>query len=136
MAYHFIVLTAETYIRFNLKQINDTYGHDKGDLYLQSSCRLICRIFQNSPVFRIGGDEFAVILEKDDYANRDDLVSKFRKEREDIAKTVEIPWEQANVTMGMAEYDPENDLAVIDVARRADQRMYENKRLRKERLIE
>ena len=35
--------------------------------------------------------------------------------------------------MGLAVYDPENDPAVIDVARRADKAMYENKRLRKEK---
>ncbi len=116
----------------NLKQINDTYGHDKGDLYLKSSCRLICRIFQHSPVFRIGGDEFAVIMQKDDYKNRDDLVRQFKAARKEIMETAANPWEQANVTMGIAVYDPENDPAVIDVARRADQHMYENKRLRKE----
>ncbi len=115
----------------NLKQVNDTYGHDKGDLYLKSSCRLICRIFQHSPVFRIGGDEFAVILQNDDFKNRDELIEQFKMEREEIMKKAANPWEQANVTMGMAVYDPENDPAVIDVARRADQRMYENKRFRK-----
>ena len=55
----------------NLKLINDQYGHDKGDVYLKTACRLICRVFQHSPVFRIGGDEFAVILQNDDYENRE-----------------------------------------------------------------
>jgi diguanylate cyclase (GGDEF)-like protein len=116
----------------DLKYINDTYGHDKGDIYLKTSSRLICRIFQHSPVFRIGGDEFAVILENDDFRNRDELFNEFRKTREEICKATENEWEQVNVTMGLAVYDPENDPAVIDVARRADQQMYENKRIRKE----
>ncbi len=117
----------------NLKQINDTYGHDKGDLYLKSSCRLICSIFRHSPVFRIGGDEFAVVLQNEDYRQREELVRQFRAAREELRETAANPWEKANVTMGMAVYDPENDPAVIDVARRADQHMYENKRLRRER---
>jgi diguanylate cyclase (GGDEF)-like protein len=116
----------------NLKYINDTYGHDKGDIYLKTASQLICRIFDHSPVFRIGGDEFAVILQNADYQNREELLSQFRRTREEICEAAENEWEQVNVTMGMAVYDPETDPAVIDVARRADQRMYENKQLRKE----
>jgi PleD family two-component response regulator len=37
------------------------------------------------------------------------------------------------VAIGIAVYDPELDASVIDVARRADQLMYENKRKRKEK---
>ena len=116
----------------NLKQINDTYGHDKGDAYLKTASKLICRIYQHSPVFRIGGDEFAVILQNDDYQNKEELLSQFRKTREEICEAAENPWEQVNVTMGLAVYDPQIDTSVIDVARRADQRMYENKKNRKE----
>jgi diguanylate cyclase (GGDEF)-like protein len=116
----------------DLKLINDTYGHDKGDIYLKTASRLICRIFQHSPVFRIGGDEFAVILQNEDYMNREELLEKFRTTRAEICEAAENEWEQVNVTMGLAVYDPEIDPSVIDVARRADRRMYENKRFRKE----
>ena len=50
-----------------------------------------------------------------------------------ICASAEHEWEQANISMGIAVYDPEFDPAVIDVARRADKVMYENKRLRKEK---
>ena len=116
----------------NLKHINDFYGHDKGDIYIKKASQLICRTFQHSPVFRIGGDEFAVILENDDFRNREKLFAQFRKERAKIRASAEHEWEQANISMGAAVYDPETDPAVIDVARRADKAMYENKRLRKE----
>ncbi len=116
----------------NLKYINDFYGHDKGDIYIKKASQLICRTFQHSPVFRIGGDEFAVILENDDFRNREKLFAQFRKERAEIRASAEHEWEQANISMGAAVYDPETDPAVIDVARRADKAMYENKRLRKE----
>ena len=46
-----------------LKGINDTYGHEIGDVYIVNSCRGICSVFKHSPVFRIGGDEFVVILQ-------------------------------------------------------------------------
>ena len=116
----------------NLKYINDFYGHDKGDIYIKKASQLICRTFQHSPVFRIGGDEFAVILENDDFRDREKLFAQFRKERAEIRASAEHEWEQANISMGAAVYDPETDPAVIDVARRADKAMYENKRLRKE----
>ena len=111
----------------NLKTVNDQNGHDKGDEYLKAASRLICRIFSHSPVFRIGGDEFAVILQNDDYQNREELFIQFRKSRAEIC-------EQVNITLGLAVYDPHKDISVIDVARRADQEMYENKRSRKEEL--
>lgn len=116
----------------DLKMINDTYGHDKGDVYLKAASRLVCRVFLHSPVFRIGGDEFAVVLLDDDYQNRDELFSQFRETREKISKVADNPWEQVNITMGLAVYDPQIDTSVIDVSRRADKIMYENKRLRKE----
>ena len=118
----------------NLKTVNDQNGHDKGDEYLKAASRLICRIFSHSPVFRIGGDEFAVILQNDDYQNREELFIQFRKSRAEICETAENPWEQVNITLGLAVYDPHKDISVIDVARRADQEMYENKRSRKEEL--
>ena len=77
--------------------------------------------------------EFAVILEKDDFHDRDKLFYLFREYREEIRTATEHEWKQANITMGLAVYDPEMDSSVIDVARRADQAMYENKRLRKEK---
>ena len=120
----------------NLKYINDTYGHDKGDLYLKTASKLICRVFQHSPVFRIGGDEFAVILQNEDYQNREELLNQFRKTREEICKAAENEWEQVNVTIGLAVYDPQTDPSVIDVARRADRKMYENKKIRKKKQSE
>ena len=116
----------------DLKYINDTYGHDKGDIYLKAASRLICRIFQHSPVFRIGGDEFAVILENEDFENRNRLMEQFSRARDKICEDVENEWEQVNVAMGMVVYDPNIDTSVIDVARRADQAMYENKHVRKQ----
>ena len=59
------------------------------------------------------------------------LAEQFDIVRERICATEKNRWAQARVTMGIAVYDPENDRAVIDVVRRADKVMYENKRERK-----
>ena len=115
----------------DLKMVNDCCGHEKGDVYLKTAGHAICGVFIHSPVFRIGGDEFAVILQNDDYNNRDALVKQFENAAERINSTTDNIWEQVHVAMGIAEYDPENDHAVSDVVRRADKNMYENKRKRK-----
>lgn len=115
----------------NLKIVNDKYGHDKGDTYLKTASRLICRIFQHSPVFRIGGDEFAAVLQNEDYKTKDDLVESFEKEKSLINESTDNVWEQVHITMGMSVYDPEQDRAVTDTVRRADKEMYTRKRAKK-----
>ena len=129
----------EQYIEFaigvfdcdDLKLINDTYGHEMGDVYLKAASRVICSVFQHSPVFRIGGDEFSVILRDEDFENREALVRRFYKCVDDVNMTNENKWDQVHISMGIAVYDPENDDAVTDVVRRADKIMYEDKRIRK-----
>ena len=112
----------------NLKTVNDQDGHDKGDIYLKNATQLICKTFQHSPVFRIGGDEFTVVLMGDDLQNREALVQQMNQKEEEISSSAENRWEQVHVAMGFAEYDPEQDSTVNDTVRRADKDMYENKR--------
>lgn len=111
-----------------LKNVNDQYGHESGDVYLQVSCSLICQVFAHSPVYRIGGDEFATILQNNDFSHRDELIALFDARLVDIRSASKVPWERADVARGMAVYDPGKDGSVRDVVRRADMLMYENKR--------
>ena len=111
----------------SLKKINDIYGHDKGDIYLVNASKAISRTFKNCPVFRMGGDEFAVLLTDENYQNRELLISRFATVKSRMNADVENEWELVSIAMGFAEYDCENDDTVEDVTRRADRRMYENK---------
>ena len=117
----------------DLKTINDRYGHDKGDIYLKTTSQLICKVFQHSPVFRIGGDEFAVILRNDDYQNRDALINTFKIRSAEISDSTQNPWEEVHVAIGIAVYDPQLDHSVVDTVRRADKIMYTDKRQHKTR---
>ena len=116
----------------DLKAINDRYGHDKGDIYLQSASRAICSVFSESSVYRIGGDEFSVILRDDDYQNKEVLIDRFKVACDRINFVTDNEWEKVHISMGFADYDPIHDGDVSDVVRRADKVMYENKRLCKE----
>ena len=115
----------------NLKMINDQFGHEKGDIYIKGACRLICKTFQHSPVFRIGGDEFAAILEKDDFVNMEDCVKYFYRRRREICEAAENKWDEVHVSMGIAVYNPDMDTTVEDTVNRADKIMYENKKIGK-----
>ena len=118
-----------------LKKINDEHGHDKGDLYLKTASRLICEVFRNSPVFRVGGDEFAVVLQEDDFVRREELIVAFEQRQKEICAAAQNAWEEVRVALGVAVYDPQNDQSVNDTARRADKIMYENKRIGREKRL-
>ena len=112
-----------------LKRINDTYGHERGNYAIKKLCHIVCTIFTHSPVFRIGGDEFVVILQGMDLEQVDDLTAQFQKELETIAANEDLnPWEKVSAAIGMAFFDSETDVNVESVFRRADQKMYECKR--------
>ena len=115
----------------NLKDINDEFGHDKGDLYLRNSSHLMCRVFANSVIYRIGGDEFAIILEGEDYTKRRELEKRFVDQSKEICALSKHPWEQIKVSIGIADYDRGVDKSAKDVMIHADHIMYSFKRLRK-----
>ncbi len=110
-----------------LKSINDNVGHDEGNKLLINACRLICRTFKRSPVFRIGGDEFVAILRNDDYDNREELVGGLKAKM--TAENYK-PNDCNNVSfaIGMADFDPSVDSNCSDVFKRADVDMYEHKK--------
>ena len=107
----------------DLKLLNDTRGHSFGDEALRRTSRIICDIFRHSPVFRIGGDEFAVVLTGCDYKHRDCLLQNLRNESETNARLRSGPV----IASGMAVYSPDSDQEVMQVFKRADSLMYENK---------
>ena len=117
----------------NLKDINDEFGHDKGNVYLRNACNLICRVFAHSVVYRIGGDEFVTILIGEDYQNKDALLSSFKKKIADIAAFTKEAWERISVSSGIAAYDPQVDRSVDDVLTHADHLMYADKRAKKKK---
>ncbi|XME03761.1 diguanylate cyclase domain-containing protein [Lachnospiraceae bacterium C1.1] len=110
-----------------LKPINDTYGHEAGDIAVKKCASIICGVFQHSPVYRIGGDEFAVILTDKSYEERKHLEQKLDVETYRKKKTAEKPYEAISIAHGMAIYNPNTDNSYRDVFERADQAMYKNK---------
>lgn len=104
----------------DLKKVNDTVGHHAGDELLQSACRVICDIFKHSPVFRIGGDEFAVIAQGEDYAHLEERLAEMRNHN-----AQSLQHGGAVIACGMAYFRGET--CVATVFDRADRNMYEDK---------
>lgn len=116
-----------------LKDINDKYGHDKGNVYLKNASTLMCLVFSHSAVYRIGGDEFAIILTGEDFENREQLKKSFFRQCADFSAFAKEGWERVEVSLGIAVYDPETDAKAEDVLVRADHLMYDNKHNRKKK---
>ena len=104
----------------DLKKVNDTEGHKAGDQYLRDACKIICTTFKRSPVFRVGGDEFCVLSQGDDYERIDELIAQMNEHNEAAIRDGGIV-----IALGMARY--EKDSKVAPVYERADQTMYDNK---------
>ena len=110
-----------------LKVINDKYGHDKGDIYLKTAAAAISKVFKDSPAFRTGGDEFAVILTDTGLCGMEKLAEQFDKSADEMNASVSEPWEKVQISKGFTVYDPAVDHTVFEVIRRADRLMYGNK---------
>ena len=112
-----------------LKRINDTYGHEQGNLAIKKLCSIVCEVFAHSPVFRIGGDEFVVILENHDYDNFAVLKEDFNARLKALANDPDLaPWEKVSASIGIALYNPQLDSSAENVFRRADKAMYIRKK--------
>lgn len=111
------------------KPVNDTYGHEMGDKVLKEVAkRLLKCIRSNDYAFRIGGDEFMLILN----GNLDAQICEKRIER--IKKLIGEPYEfdghtiKIGISCGSAVYPDDADCAA-DIQKIADKRMYEDKKI-------
>lgn len=112
----------------DLKKINDTYGHENGNIAIKGLSTIICDVFKRSRVFRIGGDEFVVILKKKDFRNIDKRMEDFNERLVKIRNDEFLmPWEKVSAAIGYAMFDEEDDVTVGDVFKKADKAMYERK---------
>lgn len=104
----------------DLKRVNDTEGHAAGDQVIRDACRVICDTFKHSPVFRIGGDEFAVISQGSDYDHIDELIGMIEMHNKEALRNGGHA-----LACGMSKFD--DDDSAEAVFERADHAMYANK---------
>ena len=110
----------------NLKEINNTLGHEAGDQCIRQACSLICNQFKRSPVFRIGGDEFAAILMGPDYLDREKLAESFSEQNRAHQESGGLM-----IAFGISEWSGNSAETIEKVFGRADAAMREDKKKRR-----
>jgi diguanylate cyclase (GGDEF)-like protein/PAS domain S-box-containing protein len=112
----------------DLKKINDTLGHHKGDQALVEIAGILKATFRQSDVKgRMGGDEFAVFPIGADQEGMEKAMSRLRKNIEKFNLSKENPF-HLSVSMGVSHYDPGHPSTIDELLVRADKIMYEEKR--------
>ncbi len=105
-----------------LKHVNDTQGHAAGDQLIKDACAMICEYITHGAVFRIGGDEFVVLLQDKGYDTMPEVIDELNSRIEKNIKEGGVV-----VSIGYDVLTPE-DHQVRDVFERADKKMYERKK--------
>lgn len=117
----------------NLKIINDKYGHEFGNKFIITASNAIATIFNRNNTYRIGGDEFVVIIENanDEFVNQ--LISDYNSLIENCY--LDLPNQKLNIEIayGYTKFDVSIDSNFEDMFNRADALMYQSKRELKEK---
>ena len=111
-----------------LKHINDNLGHMAGDEAIQKTASILCKAFPLSTVFRIGGDEFAVIPTGLDYSRIDEKLDALKTMLESQRNISDNYLERISLAFGCAVFERGKDTSYQEVFERADKIMYEEKK--------
>ena len=101
----------------NLKEINDTLGHEAGDAFIQGMSAIFTQYFRSEDIFRIGGDEFVFICKN----IREDT---FQLKLENMRKECEAAY-PGGLALGFLWEEAPRDIA--ELVQRADELMYQEK---------
>lgn len=116
----------------NLKTVNDTYGHAKGDVLIRSAAEVIAQTFESyGVVARMGGDEFVAVIRTADETKLTALMEQFSQNiahKNHVIKDLNM-----SIAYGYAS-GSHSDSDIEKVYQTADDRMYENKKQMKEQM--
>ena len=112
-----------------LKTINDNYGHESGDIFISEAANVLKRVFDAKNIYRIGGDEFIVILENVDKEEMNDLMNKLDRELASFNEKERRYDGKLSFSYGIGVFMPDQDTEFRQVFKRADESMYKSKGL-------
>ncbi len=108
----------------NLKYINDNFGHKTGDEYIKGCCNILSANCKYSNVYRIGGDEFMIILQGKDLEEYETIFANLTDTFDRTYNNAETElYNRYSASLGMASLE-EKDTNINDVVKRADSEMY------------
>lgn len=117
----------------DLKIINDTFGHQEGDMALIETAGILKDTFRESDIAsRIGGDEFVVMPAVTSNTLLDTVLARLN---DNIAQINAQPNRkyQLSLSFGVAFYDPEQPCTIEELLNQGDRIMYENKKSKNHR---
>lgn len=116
-----------------LKQVNDTFGHHYGDRLLQEFARALKDKFREQDlVFRLGGDEFMVLLPGCRQEQAQSMLDRVQAASERVSY---LPQLMGCGASAGAAFRPEDGQLLAHLVARADERMYEHKRHRRQQAV-
>ncbi len=119
----------------NMKTINDTFGHAKGDFALQQTAMLLENTYRETDIIgRLGGDEFAVLLFDVSVDEEASLTERFQKNLDAWNKHSDEEFSLA-LSIGVVQSHYEKQENMEALLHRADQAMYEVKKQRKKMVV-
>ncbi|OBR97148.1 cyclic di-GMP phosphodiesterase CdpA [Clostridium ragsdalei P11] len=117
----------------NLKVINDTYGHIVGDDILAKFSNMFKKEISEEDIFaRVGGDEFAVVFVNKDKNSVIDIISRASQTLKDCPFNLNGDKKKISFAYGLSQFKDDSD-DVNELLKIADKRMYEKKRMMKDR---
>ncbi|UCD85198.1 MAG: GGDEF domain-containing response regulator [Deltaproteobacteria bacterium] len=112
----------------NMKWINDTLGHQKGDQALLETAEVLEKTFRDSDITaRIGGDEFVVLMIEVGKSSAKNFINRLQNKLKVYNNKGDHRY-KLSLSIGIAQYDPKNPCSIEDLLARADRLMYEQKR--------
>jgi len=111
----------------NFKRVNDSLGHQAGDMVIQETALRISKILRKSDMFfRIGGDEFTIIVEN--YTDKTEITSLMRRIKMEMKKHIDIENINFHISLSIGvSLFPENADTPVSLQKTADIAMYEAK---------
>lgn len=110
-----------------LKEINDKYGHESGDMAITDAAEALKAVFGKENLYRIGGDEFIAVFDGMKKPDTERCFADLEKAMRSLDLTGKLYKGPLAIAKGAAAFCPGEDKEYRDVFRRADQFMYEEK---------
>ena len=112
-----------------LKTINDTYGHEIGDLAIKTEAKVLRATFRDSDLIgRLSGDEFGVVAPGLPPRKIEVIRERFKSINEEFSKAAKLPF-ILSISIGAVEFDAEkSDLK--ELLKAADKVLYEEKKIK------
>ena len=111
-----------------LKKINDTYGHEYGDMALSDAAERLEKVFGKACLYRFGGDEYIAVRKDATPGEMRHLFAFLDAELEEANRTQHPYVVPLSLSKGAAVYRPGEDADYMEVFQRADHAMYDDKK--------